>query len=820
MEHSALNIIGIVLTSLLVGTLLGCGSEQGQVESDTPPVKDAAVVAKESTVDESTDVAVDALADTDGPLDLVDAPVESIEAANPADQAVDVSAISEIVEQREKLNATIWSDEVMAQKFEEPFIELWDRMRGSADQVGELARFEFEDLTIGLPGEPTSHDHSIDEFRCDNGTKSFTPEEWQSWLADWKDAGLQVVQGEFHHSRFEPDDKQPRSTVSFVLDVANTSEQTYYNITGKLRVNWKPLASESDQPQAKSIEATDVTILRREASPIFEEATVLDVRLANRAPLIAHDLDGDGLSELLAPAENILFQNQGNFQFEPTELFKYPPGKLSSTGVLADFTADGRPDFLGSSVAGTVFLYTADESGDFSNKPTIVLTTEDIREPTVVTAGDIDADGDLDVWIGQYKSPYSGGQMPTPYYDANDGYPAYLIRNNGDGTFEDITEWSGLTEKRNRRTYSASLADIDDDRDLDLVVVSDFAGLDVYANDGTGKFTNVTDEKVDNRHAFGMSLSFSDYNMDSKLDFYMTGMASTTAKRLHAMGLGQEDFEEYQSARPAMGYGNRLYLADGNNFNQAPFNDQIARTGWSWGSTSFDFDNDGDRDLFVANGHRSQRTAKDYCTDFWCHDIYTGSSEEDQELGEFFKLSSALNFRKKGISWNGFEHNKLLMNKNGEGFLSIGFLAGVASEFDSRNVISDDFDGDGRVDLVVLYRTPVDRVPSLHVLKNQCETEANWIGVRLDGASRPGLGARVTVKTPSQTHIAAIVSGDSYVSQHAPFAHFGLGSASEVEEIEITWPDGASVMMTNPDINQYHQIQAENVVASKSDTAE
>ncbi|MEO2034933.1 MAG: FG-GAP-like repeat-containing protein, partial [Planctomycetaceae bacterium] len=436
--------------------------------------------------------------------------------------------------------------------------------------------------------------------------------------------------------------------------------------------------------------------------------------------------------------------------------------------------------------------------------------------PTVITAGDIDADGDLDAWIGQYKSPYSGGQMPTPYFDANDGYPAYLLRNDGSGIFKDITESGGLSEKRNRRTYSASLVDLDGDRDLDLVVVSDFSGVDVYTNDGTGNFSDVTERRISNRHAFGMSLSFSDYNSDSELDFFMTGMSSTTAMRLHAMDLGQEKFQEYQSIRPEMGYGNRLYLAEGQDFNQAPFNDQVARTGWSWGSTSFDFDNDGDRDIFVANGHKSQRTAKDYCTAFWCHDIYTGTSNEDKELGEFFKMTSALNFRAKGISWNGFEHNKLLMNQDGKGFLGIGFLAGVASELDSRNVISDDFNGDGRVDLVGLYRAPINRSPSVHVLQNRNVSDANWIGVRLDGTSRSGLGARVTVKTPSQIHVAAVVSGDSYISQHASVAHFGLGSSTQVKQIEINWPDGASVKIPSPEINRYHRIQSADIIVSKA----
>ena len=182
----------------------------------------------------------------------------------------------------------------------------------------------------------------------------------------------------------------------------------------------------------------------------------------------------------------------------------------------------------------------------------------------------------------------------------NDGFRAFLLENDGQGVFRDITDSAGLTTKRRRRTYSGSLVDLDDDRDLDLVVVSDFSGVDVYTNDGSGKFTDVTDERIDKRHAFGMSLSIADYNLDAKIDFFMTGMSSTTARRLHQMGLGRKGFDQHQASRPEMGYGNRMYLANGSNFQQAAFNNQVARTGWSWGSTSFDFDNDGDRESFCC----------------------------------------------------------------------------------------------------------------------------------------------------------------------------------------------------------------------------
>ena len=108
--------------------------------------------------------------------------------------------------------------------------------------------------------------------------------------------------------------------------------------------------------------------------------------------------------------------------------------------------------------------------------------------------------------------------MPTPYYDANDGYPDTLLLNNGTGQFTDGTKAAGLLAKQNRRTYSASFADLDGDHDLDLLTVCDFSGIDLYRNDGRGTYTDVTDQWVKQRHGFGMSHAVNDFDGDGAAD--------------------------------------------------------------------------------------------------------------------------------------------------------------------------------------------------------------------------------------------------------------------------------------------------------------
>jgi hypothetical protein len=134
-------------------------------------------------------------------------------------------------------------------------------------------------------------------------------------------------------------------------------------------------------------------------------------------------------------------------------------------------------------------------------------------------------------------------------------------------------------------------------------------------------------------------------------------------------------------------------------------------------------------------------------------------------------------------------------------------LMGVSLELDSRNVVSDDFDADGRRDLLVMgYRNGVGT--SIRLLRNNWQSNNNWIGVLLRdvGPGRSPQGARVAVTAAGKRQIAAVLSGDSLASQHATTVHFGLGSRHKVDSIEVRWPDGSRSRIKEPPINRYHTI--------------
>ena len=251
-----------------------------------------------------------------------------------------------------------------------------------------------------------------------------------------------------------------------------------------------------------------------------------------------------------------------------------------------------------------------------------------------------------------------------------------------------------------------------------------------------------------------------------------------------------------------MGYGNHLYLWEDSAFHKPHYADQVARTGWSWGAVDIDFDNDGDKDIYVGNGHISGASSRDYCSVFWRHDIYTGDSNPNPILEQFFKAEQA-SFQSSG-SWNGYEHNCLLMNTK-DGFIEVGFLFGLAHEFDTRNIVADDIDGNGLMDLLVVEH-PLGQPANLRVWKNYGRV-GNWIGVAVSEQSGNVIpGTRIVVRTESQNHVACVISGDSFNSQHAATEHFGLGDVTEVESIEVTYGDGTLQRLNDVETGMYHVV--------------
>lgn len=484
------------------------------------------------------------------------------------------------------------------------------------------------------------------------------------------------------------------------------------------------------------------------------------------------------------------------------------PRDRALAAALADFDSDGWSDLC---LAGRDGFWVARGTSNSFEKPSLRWRgPEPLIHPQSLTLADIDHDGDLDIWITQYKNPYQKGQFPTPYYDANDGFNSYLLRNDGAAGFTDITVDSGLDSKRRRRSYSATLMDINGDGAPDLVNVSDFAGVDVYHNDGTGHFKDVTHALAENHFAFGMAHAVIDWNGDAFPDLLVVGMDSPWASRLDSLNLGRPDFAEHQRKRAAMTWGNRMFLgsASGLQAESSPASTALAKVGWGWSGVELDVENDGRSDFFFATGHETRASQRDYERQFWLHDIYAAGSTNDAGAELYFQAAHGRR-RADNASYGGWQHQALMRSSGTNGFVESSWLSGVGVLADGRNALAADFDGDGRVDLAL---TTVEGWPEVRqrllIFHNDSANSGHWVGFRFrEGLGRrSGVNTRIEIETESGVRRRWLVTGENYRSQQTVEAHFGLGAGKVVRKAAVIWSDGSKKEFDSPSIDQWHEV--------------
>jgi len=527
----------------------------------------------------------------------------------------------------EELESEAFKNEREAREIElKGIVPLWDSLLGAPpkDRLDILADIPFDSLILGKASEPQRHSLGIITRKIVKGGRSLTREDFQGILKVYQKAGYLLVHSDWHHSAFHRNEEgRATSEVSFNLQGTRNGGTDRLQFRGTLEIDW--------DESGKKLRPVTVTLLhgssfQRRGEGAFTTRAVIEGGNPNpterddMGAISVYDLNGDQLPEIILGNSNKILWNKGNFQFEPKAIVA--AGGLyfdSVVGLVADLNGDGLLDWISDTKEGDLALWFGEEQGSFSKAPhRIKLGDYRLRVPSFITAGDCDQDGDLDLFVGQWRSLYE--KMPDTFWDANDGFGNTLLINNGKGEFKDQTEAAGLGAKRFRRSYSGSFVDLDQDNDLDLLVVSDFHGLDVYLNEGRGRFKEAAESFVGNPYSFGMSHTLGDYNGDSLLDLYVLGMGSTTARRLDRMKANPRNHAEHNRMRGIMGYGNRMYLGRGKGkggFQKPNFHAQVARTGWTWGAASADFDNDGDLDIYAANGHISGKTTRDYCSNFW-----------------------------------------------------------------------------------------------------------------------------------------------------------------------------------------------------------
>jgi hypothetical protein len=479
----------------------------------------------------------------------------------------------------------------------------------------------------------------------------------------------------------------------------------------------------------------------------------LDVYLPNGWKLAA--------GAVVEKGRNALYRNRGDGTFEDvTDRAGVGGEGRWSTGVaVADFDQDGFPDLLVTAF-GPNLLYRNRGDGTFEN----VARRARIEAPGWNTGAaffDADGDGDLDLYLAAYidcslqdildavpSLDWKGVDKVAFGPFGLSGAPDHFFLSDGAGRFAEATIPAGLEDRALAFGFGVRAADWDRDGDLDLYVANDSDANYLYRNEGHGRFQETALWSgaafgAEGAAQAGMGIAVGDPDRDGFLDLFVTNFAEdySTLYRGDGAGFFRDVSEEAGVARPTF-----LPL--------------------SWGTAFADLDDDGDEDLVVANGH-----------------IYP-QVDRHPEFGAAYA-----------------QRNLLLENLGDGRFRDAGASAGpgFALARSSRGLAPGDYDNDGDLDLLI---SNLDAPPTL--LRNDTPRRGSWLTVILEVPPGRGtvIGTSVTVRAGGRTLIRDVSSGGSYLSVPDPRVHFGLGDAARADRLEVRWPDGRRLELSDVEGNR------------------
>jgi hypothetical protein len=456
----------------------------------------------------------------------------------------------------------------------------------------------------------------------------------------------------------------------------------------------------------------------------------------------------EGFSKSEKPAElpgNHLFRNRGDGTFEDITRKAGTGGPWYSMGItVGDFDNDGDPDIYLSNYGPNVLLRN-NGNGTFSDISRHA-GVEGNKECSVGAVWlDYDNDGFLDLYVGNYLD----FDPSYKYYYAPDGFPgpmAYdaekdiLYHNKGDGTFEDVTDKMGITDI-DGRAMGVGAADYDDDGFVDIYVANDHTLNYLWHNEKGLRFVDKgtmsgTGFSQAGEATVSMSVDFADFNDDGLLDLFVSD-------------------DTYCSLYENMGNG--VFSDQG-----VPSNISMAAAQFvGWSSSFFDYDNDGDVDIFKTNGELKH--------------LY---GQEDQ----IFENLGGGKFRDASLDLGSYFSKELV----------------------GRGACIGDYDNDGDEDIFIINLN--DR--SIF-LRNNKGNQDNWITLKLTGttSNHDGIGTRIKITAGGKTQTAQKKSTTGYLSQNDPRIHFGLGTIENVDKIELFWPSGKIQTFENIKANQIIEVK-------------
>jgi hypothetical protein len=490
------------------------------------------------------------------------------------------------------------------------------------------------------------------------------------------------------------------------------------------------------------------------------------------------DYDRDGLPDIYftnAPtvdmalagkkARGALYHNNGDGTFtDVTDKAGVGFPCFAMGAVVGDYNNDGWPDLLVTCLGGVV-LYRNNGDGTFTDV-TKQAGLIDTQFATGAAFGDYDGDGWADLFVSHYVDfhlddlPKFGSSKTCQYHGLAvqcgprglKGAGDLLFHNNGDGTFTDVSKAAGVDDPHGYYGLGTVWSDFNEDGLLDLFVANDSTPNFLYRNEGKGHFTEMgflagTAVSQDGSEQAGMGVALGDYLHAGRLSLFVTHFS-----------------EEYAA----------LFRNDGGmSFTDVSFHAGVAAPTIpyvGWGTSFFDFDNDGWPDLLLVNGH-----------------VYP--QVDTLDVGARYR-----------------EPKLLFLNRGDGTFRNISELVGPAIQIPqvSRGAAFGDLFNDGRLDIVV---ENLDGKPM--ILREEGGNHNHWIGFELAGtkSNRLALNARIKAVAGDLIQIDEVRSGGSYLSQNDLRIHFGLGSHERLDRVDILWPSGKTETLTNLAADRFYAVK-------------
>lgn len=456
-----------------------------------------------------------------------------------------------------------------------------------------------------------------------------------------------------------------------------------------------------------------------------------------------YDLDGDTDLYIVGrdTDPNHLYQNQGDGTFaEVGSSLGVDVRHWGSGPAFGDIDGDGDLDlFVGSVVDDPIYLFENrlnEEAESFVDITQSSLLNTDAANNVSALFFDYDTDGFLDLFLTHWGANWSPGTDTE-----------FIWRNNGDRTFASVSTQVGVAYSSNERwnwSFTPNLTDIDGDGDADFLLASDFVTSEVFLySDDT--YLRATDRGVIKDQS-GMGAAVADFDNDGDMDWFVTSIYSLDTP-------------------PGNSFGNRLYRNLGNSrWEDATDESGTANGDWGWGACAADFDQDGYVDLMMVNG--------------WAE---VGKDYNDRPI-------------------------RFWRNLGGDGleFHEMGETVGMTNDGQGRGLACFDSDGDGDQDVVIVNNSE----DHIVYYRNETSNENNYLIVELQGTNnnRFGVGARITVTSESGDQIRDIGGSNNFVSHNPLEAHFGLGTATSVD-VHVRWPDQTTTELEDVAVNQTLSIE-------------